>query len=179
MEKVLWQVTPTLPAFCLVGHPCCRGLGLLTAGKISGASCWEQLWHTQPWGQESQMGEGTPSVPHSCCPRHKAACPSLCALTGTHFIRDLPEVVEIALKSCCECCAELCGQEDEAHSPSILHRAVLFLASCLFWADPAVHTHASTPARMHFIATQPKLHPLQDTTKSSLIPKPQVQGDPG
>lgn len=53
MEKVLWEVTPTLPAFCPVGHPCCRGLGLLTAGKVSGALCWEQLWHTQPWGQES------------------------------------------------------------------------------------------------------------------------------
>lgn len=29
MEKVLWQVTPTLPAFCLVGHTCCRALASL------------------------------------------------------------------------------------------------------------------------------------------------------
>lgn len=28
-EKVLWQVTPTFPAFCLVGHTCCRALASL------------------------------------------------------------------------------------------------------------------------------------------------------
>lgn len=53
MGKVLWQVTPTLPAFGLAGHSCCRDLASLsavavTARRVSGAPCWEQLWPVQP-----------------------------------------------------------------------------------------------------------------------------------
>lgn len=66
----------------------------------------------------------------------------------------------------------------KSHGLIILQEAVLFhpcLASYLFWHDPAVHVHACTPARVYFITIQPKLHPLQDTTKSSLTFKAQTQ----
>ena len=66
----------------------------------------------------------------------------------------------------------------KSHSLIILQGAVLFhpcLASYLFWDDPAVHVHAYNPARMYFIVIQPKLHPLQNTTKGSLTFKAQTQ----
>lgn len=55
VEKVLWQMAPTLPALCPPDPPCQGGwhrsqpghtCPAITAGKVSGALCPKQLRHS-------------------------------------------------------------------------------------------------------------------------------------
>jgi len=136
----------------------------------------------QPCGRERSACEVPPSVPHPVLPETKPHVPP-CIHQLSHILLKIfqffwksPLVVASPWHR--GCCAELGAREPKE---SLLHPgAILFLlclSSCVFWDNPAIHVHAHTPAKVYFSAIQPKLHPLQDTTNSSLTFKAKTQKD--